>query len=281
LVEKQLPSVIYHYTTREGLLGILNEGFLWATDIRYLNDSNEFELAKKVLFEVMDKPNGVPFNKNEKKVLDGIKHWMEKTSDQLHSYVCSFSEKEDLLSQWRGYTKPGDGYAIGFFTNDLKALLKKPTFSLEYCRYEKIAQKELVERFLRDVIRSPSFKPVMANNCYESSMNLFFEHLPPFMSIAPLIKDESFKEECEWRLVAPFSGALPNKLCFRSGKSALKPYIPFCLKNTPNGELPIFEVVIGPSPHGNLDKQAVMRLLKQKNAKRNECQLSKIPFRDW
>jgi hypothetical protein len=29
------PQILYHYTTREGLVGILKSGTVWATDIGY------------------------------------------------------------------------------------------------------------------------------------------------------------------------------------------------------------------------------------------------------
>jgi len=37
-----LPEAIYHYTSPEALTGIVRDKQLWATNIRYLNDSQEF-----------------------------------------------------------------------------------------------------------------------------------------------------------------------------------------------------------------------------------------------
>ena len=37
--------VLYHYTTQDGLLGILRDRELWATDIRFFNDSKELQLV--------------------------------------------------------------------------------------------------------------------------------------------------------------------------------------------------------------------------------------------
>lgn len=37
------PSeLLYHYTSAEGVLGITSPDSLWATNIRYMNDSREF-----------------------------------------------------------------------------------------------------------------------------------------------------------------------------------------------------------------------------------------------
>ncbi len=34
-------DTLYHYTTFKGLIGIVKTGTLWASDIRYMNDSAE------------------------------------------------------------------------------------------------------------------------------------------------------------------------------------------------------------------------------------------------
>jgi len=39
------PSVLYHYTTQQGLLGIINNKEIWATHTQYLNDVREFHQA--------------------------------------------------------------------------------------------------------------------------------------------------------------------------------------------------------------------------------------------
>ncbi len=60
--ESQLPDVVYHYTTAAGLLGICTSKKIWATDIRYLNDSEEFQytldLAAAHLASLDDKITG-------------------------------------------------------------------------------------------------------------------------------------------------------------------------------------------------------------------------------
>ena len=39
------PAILYHYTTPEGLKGILQSGKLWATEVRYMNDASELDYA--------------------------------------------------------------------------------------------------------------------------------------------------------------------------------------------------------------------------------------------
>ena len=39
------PEKLYHYTSQEGVIGILSEKVLWASMIHYMNDSKEYALA--------------------------------------------------------------------------------------------------------------------------------------------------------------------------------------------------------------------------------------------
>jgi hypothetical protein len=40
-----LPEVVYHYADASGFMGILKTNSLWATDFRYLNDTQELNYA--------------------------------------------------------------------------------------------------------------------------------------------------------------------------------------------------------------------------------------------
>ena len=50
-LQQPTPKYLYHYTTQEGLLGIVASGSLWATDITYLNDAMEFGLPLGLIRE--------------------------------------------------------------------------------------------------------------------------------------------------------------------------------------------------------------------------------------
>lgn len=39
------PKMLFHYTTQNGLLGIIKDKSLWLSDNRYLNDITEYNLA--------------------------------------------------------------------------------------------------------------------------------------------------------------------------------------------------------------------------------------------
>jgi hypothetical protein len=47
------PPVIYHYTTQRGLLGIIENRELWATNILYMNDSTEFSIVFQLVGDIL------------------------------------------------------------------------------------------------------------------------------------------------------------------------------------------------------------------------------------
>src|SRR5438270_10650521 len=50
-LRRPLPKFLYHYTGQDGLLGIIGTGSMWATNIAYMNDSTEFEVALRLIRE--------------------------------------------------------------------------------------------------------------------------------------------------------------------------------------------------------------------------------------
>lgn len=157
---------LWHYTTAEGLKGILSDQTLWATDYRYLNDESEITYSKTIIHKMMlpkviDKIKQIcDVNSDAKKIAElyggvrkiaGIE--IDETIDILFNamlnrpgspqqipFVLSFckvpendnfKQNNGLLSQWRGYGKDG-GYAIIFNTNELIRDFEKETDSFDY-----------------------------------------------------------------------------------------------------------------------------------------------------
>ena len=99
---------LFHYTTQEGLLGIIDTKSLWMTSVRHLSDSTEFaytvELVRENLNRKLRAERG-PFNNYYGAILGKLDVLKDMTL-----FVGSFSEEGDLLSQWRAYTSNGIGF---------------------------------------------------------------------------------------------------------------------------------------------------------------------------
>jgi len=122
-----IPKRLCHYTTPDGLVGILSGRTLFASNAGYLNDSQELSfgaaLFRKALIarasELLKQSNDSPGIIND--TADALNWTATYIRDELPRaiysgwapYVTCFCARNDLLSQWRGYGLHG-GYAIVF-----------------------------------------------------------------------------------------------------------------------------------------------------------------------
>lgn len=268
------PKILYHYTTQEALLGIFSQKCIWATNIHFLNDSTEFDYAINLTLEALystDKERSWADNEFPRR----IKNVLE-SNDKLNIYVTSFSEKGDLLSQWRAYCSSSIGFSIGFSYGKISTLGREQGFILGKCIYDGLEQKKMISQILKEAYR------IYTN---ESNEELLSPHdraissfIHGFVEVAPFLKDPSFSEEEEWRLVS-LRNILSSDLKFKSGKSMIIPYTEVNLINDKK-ELPFTEIIIGPAPHMDLSHVSLKHLIDSENCK---CilKLSKVPYRTW
>ncbi|MGA3345583.1 MAG: HepT-like ribonuclease domain-containing protein, partial [Terracidiphilus sp.] len=53
-ISQAQPELLYHYTTQEGLLGILKSRSIWASHIRFLNDTSEGKIFLGAFTEILE-----------------------------------------------------------------------------------------------------------------------------------------------------------------------------------------------------------------------------------
>ena len=124
ILDRDPPPILYHYTTQQGLLGIINDKEIWATHTQYLNDVREFhqatELMRKELWSMLNE-SPVPENAA---ILRHMQRALGKAIETANVCVCSFSGKGDSLSQWKSYGGGTSGFAIGFSVHTCAAWLR-------------------------------------------------------------------------------------------------------------------------------------------------------------
>jgi hypothetical protein len=214
--EKELPPILYHYTTQQGLLGIINSKSIWATDMFYLNDASEYEYTVNKYKDILtgylneiEKKVSPDYNairniyirqpRDSEKFLKSVPELVVDIREQVPSYICSFSENGDILSQWRGYCPQGNGFSIGFDTRELIERLKIHSFEISQCTYDIKEQEDILIDFIKQI----------DNEWYnvadreDELKKLFKKCFWSFLIIASRFKDNSFIEEKEWRF-SPF-----------------------------------------------------------------------------
>src|SRR4051794_36310956 len=94
LLARQYDGILYHYTTQKGLLGIVESAEIWATDVQYLNDASEFNLACKCAVWVINQKIKNEKDSKLKTLLGYIAAAASRAS--INVSVASFSEQGDL-----------------------------------------------------------------------------------------------------------------------------------------------------------------------------------------
>jgi len=149
---------LYHYTTWEGLKGILQTQSLWATHYKFLNDYSELTLIKKELVPLLypivlegykQLIKHKPSEKGKIQKQGGLEHCAQHDVEAFveaeyrtlgdEIYILSFCGEPEkcniadngLLSQWRGYGA-GGGATLVFDTEKLEGILNKEYMNYEY-----------------------------------------------------------------------------------------------------------------------------------------------------
>ena len=95
-----LPHRLYHYTSADGLLGIMRTETLWATCARYMNDASEVTYGQQIVCESVEAAakaeTGIA-----REWLDRFVGVIPRVHDAHETYIASFCETPDMLSQWR------------------------------------------------------------------------------------------------------------------------------------------------------------------------------------
>lgn len=271
--DKTEPNIIYHYTTFEGLMGILRKNVLWATKIQYLNDATE--LVEPI--NIADNLLNTYLNQIYKGLIKNIKpQIIEHLSAAIHEWqyinicVCSFCTNGDLLSQWRGYGVPGSAYSIGFNREKLLESIKSHPFELKRCTYyDPTEYRKTVQEFIMHVIEESRNKDDMPE-----------DFIGRFIRMASSIKLKCFEEEDEWRIVSyePLSFS-DDRFDFRVGESMMVPFysLPIDLSS-------IVQIIIGPCPHPEPSKASIDGLAHKfglDEVQKGQVKISQIPYRNF
>lgn len=258
------PTVLYHYTTQRGLLGIVERKVLWATNISYLADSAEFSgalsSAKYVLREARP---ALP---------DELTDLFDRLIESVRAgctFVACFTEIGDLLSQWRAYCPDGGGVSLGFDAQELKRLGAAQRFTLVKCIYNETDAMNLMREALGRAV---------SEQRAGASLDVIQDHFLRFFFLwAPTIKHHSFWEEREWRLVGIHNCDSPE-IGYREGPTMIVPYYNFRLC-PPGGPLTFPGGFLGPSRHPELANDSAIALLNSRNAHMPSLTFTQTPYR--
>jgi hypothetical protein len=307
-------DALFHYTTADGLIGILGTSEIWSTAYYCANDESELAAGKGVLSPLFrattykmidaDDPRVLTFRRRGVDIREYAEQFEQQVAEMALSFLCAYitcfckpTSEEDfhhgLLSQWRGYGADG-GYALHFSRKKLLAAIESANktdglnYELQDVHYtaENPLKAEVLSHTDAFVRAYMSFLDELAEplDFSKKTMRSPIAGLPggpleAFLDYLVHTKNKHFSEERESRLsliqlVSATTGCLPVHYFNRGG--LLVP----CTK-TPRSRFNVLDciewIVIGPGPRMGARFKAASQLARQ-SGREIRVRASHIPF---
>ncbi len=217
----EAERILHHYVTTETLWKILDSDFMRAGHVRFSNDSEEYELGKRLVLD---------FLKSKKHKIDNLQKYKKDC------FMICFCADNNLLSQWREYANYG--VSIGFEFNDADFF----TIMNNKATLEKIpeANEERTYAYKGEYCVVPN-KPFKVQYISEETASrtihrMYKKHLDTdlsdrkktskFLNIIPYLKNAGFRVEEERRLIFELGeGMSQQKVDYLDVDGYKKPYI--------------------------------------------------------
>jgi hypothetical protein len=265
LVNNDADGFLYHYTSLDALIGIAGGKILWASHIKYLNDTSEQDIMRQLLLkEIQELIMADPHAAAEQ-----IDQWRVLLDRDIEPFfvLCFSEDGGDRLSQWRAYGGTS-GVCLKFNKSQLQG----------YCRAS-TGDQAVALRKVRYV--APEGDPYL-NAEIEKLLKDFGETasdvaIPVEVSIAgAFLKHQAFREEKEWRIIVPQSKRV---LKHRVRGSLLVPYVELDVKSHFADLLEA--VIVGPISHREQTAKALQELLRGNGLSSIKVLCSDTPYRGF
>ena len=270
--------ILYHYTTSQGLHGIVTQKKFRLTHSRHLNDETE-GLHRAVTVDIaLDRLRSTLKNSTLVQILsDAMKIGLsqDQTPTVGGTFLGCFSTLKDSLPQWRGYGRYDSSFAMAFDAEKLLAIAQKAWDGRCWLLPVQYDQ----EIFINTLIAAFSIASEEFDECIESNNPQFVIKalVDLIANYASALKHHAFKEENEWRLIflsladdtAPSIQHLPN--------STFRPYVELELGEDFFNEA-LLEVVVGPQSHQKAMLHGAASFLREQTGREIPVVKSEVPY---
>lgn len=276
------PSRITHYTTIDGLIGIVEKVCIWASNVSYLNDRQELLHGLRGTTEAIELFMSETAYRKWAAILRSVVKEIEN-GRMANTYAACFCASSDVLSQWRGYSGSEQGISVTFDRVKLESMLSTQKAKLFPIVYGTLSTKQqitdaLMSNFEELNIWEYATGQMSAAERRDRVYKVVSRLLPQF-------KHAGFRDEREWRFIVQ-QETVRDQVCFRSAGNVIVPYLklgpgPRMSPLGPGsaGQLPIDSVRVGPGRDMDLTKRSVELYLATKGYQNVKVLVSQVPFR--
>jgi hypothetical protein len=306
---------VFHYTSAEGLYGLLTSNCLWATHFQFLNDSKEFYAAKSSLTEFIQREFHKLFaawKVNKEYGFDNVIDLKEFARHEAIAIVNSLykvtyenmgdpyvfsgfccapanpSYRNGGLLHWATYGRQG-GYALRLNPHIMAKLLERESEKLSgplYCSSKVVysdeapngplePQYEIIADVAKAMVRGMITKDTSGVDIGRSAA--------PFWRVSSLLKDSYFRDEAESRIVwmrthDKLGDKDAHKIRVRHRGGLSIPYIELFGGNLLGSLCPIEAILIGPHAEKRKRKLALETYLRSEGFRSIEVIESDVPY---
>lgn len=257
---------LFYYTTTETMKCIVTKGDIYATNVRYLNDTDEYINGLREIRSLLLSADKYGFDdlKQQAEAFITQETYQEIEGQISDIYSISFSKASDLLSQWHMYARESgvqikmcfDGKSKGEYycpildksgEKGTKKLEKKPVYyftkiGMPLAEYEETGRKILDE-----------FAQILHKND---------EIVSTWKVLAPFIKNYGFVQEQEVRAIF-LANETGLPIGYRGDRGVLKPYLDIEMKKG----WPICGIMVGPGRNQNQVFQSLCHFFEHTDLK--------------
>lgn len=246
---------LYYYTNVETMRFILQGANIYATNLGYMNDAEEYANGVRELREI--------FNERKGKELITQAMLQEVLENEITSYSISFSEARDLLSQWSMYAgESGVSLKMSFSgVEEYRAYTDKCDGFKEREKVPDAVTIQKVYYCTKTAMEDKEYQKIADEIWKETGariMDIDDEYPALWKRMAPFVKRAEFKAEAEHRLVFNIAEwEKPFRIDYRNTQHVLKPYLDIeCADGWP-----IHEIVVGPGFNQEVVFQSILHFL--------------------
>ena len=251
---------LYYYTTTETMKLIITGGNIYATNVGYLNDSDEYINGLREIKGLLENAGefGFPDLQDRANTLGIEEKYPLIKAGSSNIYSISFSKARDLLSQWHMYSRESgvqvkmafDDRNYDYYQDDKKikkAELKKR--EVHYLTKIGMPSKEYSNAGAKVL---EEFKGELEQN----GGNVADEMISIWKLMAPFIKNYGFKQEDEVRTIF-ISDETELQVGYRPDRGVLKPYLNIRMEKG----WPICGIMVGPGKNQDQVFQSICHFL--------------------
>ena len=294
-------DLLYHYTDNRGLVGILTSGELWFSDIRFLNDARELDVARDIIAHniwkvanqhrgkwIEDECASEQYEIMVKNIISTVcanwHRWSKIPEPNTTPFIFSMTTNPDSLSQWRAY---GEGeYCIAFHASRLLEIIEGAELvkvayvkNPEDIKFGVYGMNDFFINHLAHIDKSSGM--IHPEVLHDGASEFFHRHHGSLYDRRFLVKykDFGFHEEDERRLLLHIDPSTDDRVIFSANGPYRRPRVRVRIFEPGDGFSVVNEIKVGPGLNQELARAALDVLFASTHCDGIKVSASTIPYR--